>query len=374
MSIYTELGLSKIINASGRMTSLGGSILDSRVVDCMREAASEYVEMEEFIDKAGEKIANYVGAQDVCLTIGAAAGIAISVAAVVTEGDLAKIQQLPLLEDKRRNIIIQKGHSINFGASITQMIRIGGGNPIEVGDANKVNTFNVISNIDENTKGLFYVKSHHCVQKGMIPLEEMIDISKKYNIPIIVDAAAEEDLEKYLKMGVDLIIYSGSKALSGPTSGFIAGRRDLIKACKLQYHGIGRAMKLSKESIAGLLKAIEIYFREPKEKKLNIQKQKISWLMNEINKIDGLKSSLEKDEAGRDIYRLKIVVDKNRFGMNANDIIKYLENGSIKVFTRNHYANLGTIYIDPRPLGEKDEEKILNKFLEISKVRMKGRI
>lgn len=374
MSIYTDLGLKKIINASGKMTALGGSILDSRISDYMGEAASEFVEMEELIDKAGEIIANYIGAEDVCITIGAAAGIAISVASVVTGGNLEKIHQLPLLEDDKKNILIQKGHAINFGAPITQMVRLGGGNPIEVGQANKVDKFNIENNIDENTKALLYIKSHHCVQKGMVPLEDMVGISKKYDIPLIVDAAAEEDLEKYLNMGVDLVIYSGGKALSGPTSGFIAGRKDLIKGCKLQYSGIGRAMKLSKESIAGLLKAIEIYYNETQDKKVKGQREKMDWLKNKINKIEGLKSSIEQDEAGRQIYRLKISIDEERFGMDAKNVIKYLESGSVRIFTRNHYANVGIIYIDPRPLVEGDEIEILNKFLEISNINKKGEI
>lgn len=76
------------------------------------------------------------------------------------------------------------------------------------------------------TVAIFYVKSHHAVQKGMLSLPEIIEISKENNIPIIVDAAAEEDIQKYIQMGAELVIYSGGKAIEGPTSGFICGKKN----------------------------------------------------------------------------------------------------------------------------------------------------
>lgn len=370
MSIYNELGLKKLINGSGKMTSLGGATLDNRVSEYMMKAANDFVDMNELMDKAGQKIAHWIGAEDVCITMGAAAGIAISIAAVIAEDDLDRIENLPFLEGQN-NILLQKGHSINFGAPVIQMVRLGGGNPIEVGEVNKISVDNIVSKIDKNTKALLYIKSHHCVQKGMVSLEDMLAISKKYNIPLIVDGAAEEDLKLYLKMGVDLIIYSGGKAISGPTSGFIAGKKELIDYCKLQYQGIARAMKVSKENIMGLVKAVEIYCHESKDKNAILDKERMNLLMNRVNEIEGLKSTIEQDEAGREIYRLKISVDE-KYGMDANKVIHHLENGNPSIHTRNHYSNIGLIYIDPRPLKKGDEEIILNRLWEIKKLKGEG--
>lgn len=60
----------------------------------------------------------------------------------------------------------------------------------------------------------------------MISVEEAWEVAKTNNIPLIVDAAAEEDLEKYVQFS-DLAIYSGSKAIEGPTSGIVAGRKNI---------------------------------------------------------------------------------------------------------------------------------------------------
>ena len=138
------------------------------------------------------------------------------------------------------------------------MIRTVGAIPVEVGCANKVDKANIIGAINDKTAALMYVKSHHCVQKGMVSLEDMIKIAHGHDLPLIVDASAEEDLKKYIAMEADLVCYSGAKAIEGPTSGFICGRKDLTDAAKLHYKGIGRSMKIGKESMMGLLKAVEI--------------------------------------------------------------------------------------------------------------------
>ena len=48
----------------------------------------------------------------------------------------------------------------------------------------------------------------------MISVEEAWEVARRNNVPLIVDAAAEEDIQKYVKYS-DLAIYSGSKAIEG---------------------------------------------------------------------------------------------------------------------------------------------------------------
>ena len=59
----------------------------------------------------------------------------------------------------------------------------------------------------------------------MASVEEIYEVAQRNNIPLIVDAAAEEDLEKYIQHS-DLAIYSGSKAIQGPTTGIVAGKKN----------------------------------------------------------------------------------------------------------------------------------------------------
>ncbi|SKC54385.1 DgaE family pyridoxal phosphate-dependent ammonia lyase [Maledivibacter halophilus] len=364
LEVYKEIGVRDVINASGKMTILGVSTQDDRVGKAVYYASKSYVVMEELIEKADEIISKFTSAQGSCVTLGAAAGIAITTAAVITKGKLNLIEKLPNSQGMKNEIIIQKGHSINFGASIPQMISLGGGNVVEVGQANKVLCEHIEESINEKTAALMYIKSHHAVQKGMVSLEEMIEIAHRNNLPIIVDAAAEEDLKKYIEMNADMVIYSGAKAIEGPTSGFITGKRKWISACKRQYAGIARAMKVNKENIIGLLKALQLYENKDLKSLIDEQLKIVNWLREEFNKIEGLRAEIEKDSAGREIYRLKLKIDENILGFNAKKLINALECENPAVYTRNYYSNLGYIHFDPRPLKEGQEVLLLNTVLK----------
>lgn len=197
----------------------------------------------------------------------------------------------------------------------------------------------------------------------MQSLETMIAIAKERKIPIIVDAAAEEDFKCYIAMGADLVIYSGGKALEGPTSGLICGNDELIKACHKQYKGIGRAMKVGKEAIIGLMTALERY--EAKEDDVEGQIARMNWLIQELATLPGIKGELVQDEAGRTIYRAQLTIDEKIAGINAATVVKKLEAGNPAIYTRNYYANIGIINIDPRPLLLDQEKVIASRIREI---------
>lgn len=363
MSIYQKYGLKTIINASGKMTALGASAVEAEVAEALAAAARDYVDIEEFWRAAGRVIAQITGAEDGCPTTGAAAGIAIAVAAVLAGTNIRLIEAIPHADCPRDEVILQKGHAVNFGASISQMISLSGAKVVEVGQANHVEQGHITTAISEKTAALFYIKSHHAVQKGMQSLESLIEIGREHGIPVIVDAAAEEDLRRYVRLGADLVIYSGGKAVGGPTSGFICGRADLIEACRAQYQGIGRPMKVGKEAIMGLLTALQRY--ELKEDDSQEQLKRMQWLIDRLAGLPGVKGSIVQDEAGRAIFRAQLSIDREATGLDAWELIKRLEAGDPAIYTRNHYANLGIINIDPRPLLPGQEEIIVRRIKEI---------
>jgi uncharacterized pyridoxal phosphate-dependent enzyme len=367
MNIYEQIGLKKVINASGKMTVLGGSAVKDVVAESIKKALQGYVEIDSLIQHTGKVIAKHTDAEDGCPTTGAAAGIAICVAAAITRTKLHAIEQLPLFEGTAKEIVVQKGHMVHFGASIGQMIALGGGHVVEAGHANHVYREHIEQSITSNTVALFYVKSHHAVQKGMQPLEVMIDIAKTHKLPLIVDAAAEEDLKKYIKLGADMVVYSGGKALNGPTSGFICGKREWMEACRMQYKGIGRAMKVSKESMIGLITALENYNTHPVNPER--QKEKMGILCSRLSEITGVTTGIEQDEAGRPIYRARIQLDSAKTGITAIELSDVLKKSNPAIYLRDHYANLGILYIDPRPLSEGQEDIIADRIMAIMGVK-----
>jgi D-glucosaminate-6-phosphate ammonia-lyase len=370
MGIYQQLGLKQVINASGKMTALGASAVHPSIAQAMGEAAMDYVEISELMIVAGRHIAEATGAEDGCPTSGAAAGIAISVAAVIAGCHLSLIERLPFSEGLNNKVIIQKGHAVHFGASVPQMIALGGGKVVEVGQANHVEEDHLREAIDDQTAALLYVKSHHSIQKGMQSLDTMLQLGREFGIPVIVDAAAEEDLRRYVAMGADLVIYSGGKAIGGPTSGFITGRADLVAACRAQYKGVGRAMKVGKEAIAGLLVALGQY--APEKQNVPEQCRRVEWLARELNSLPGVKAVIAQDEAGRAIYRVQVQLDERVTKMTARELTRQLEQGNPAIFTRNHYVNTGMIAFDPRPFHEGQEHIIAARMKELLQKQGEG--
>jgi D-glucosaminate-6-phosphate ammonia-lyase len=355
----------RIINAAGKLTALGGSAQSGPVAMAMAKAASKHVDLKTLRQAAGDHVATLTGAEAACITTGAAAGIAISVAALITGNNLMKVQQLPYADDEY-HIFLQAGHAVNFGASIEQMIRVGGGLPWIIGDTNSVSERQLAETLETATShcGFLYVKSHHCVQENMISLDQCIALCHQAEVPVIVDAAAEEDLQLYISAGADLVTYSGGKAFSGPTVGFIAGRKDLIESCELQFRGIARSMKVGKEQIFGLLKALEEYQDlDPEERSSNLKQQNES-IISALSDVVHFKAYLKPDEAGREFDRVAISAATEQFSIR--DLVQFLSEGKPGIRTRNHHLDQGYLLIDPRELMNGDPELIVKRLLQFS--------
>ena len=364
MSIYEELNVPRVINCAGKMTYLGSSVLREEVMEAMNEAGASFVSIDELMLRAGEKIAELCEAEAAMVTAGASAGIIAAVAGVITGGDPLLTEQVPHPKTNKRKVILQKGHAIYFSAPMTQMIAIGGGIPEEVGTVSKTLPYHIENSIDEDTAAIMYAQSHHAVQTDMVPLDKVIEIAHKKGVPVLVDAAAEEDMQKYVKMGADIVIYSGAKAFEGPTSGFIVGRKCYIEMCRQQTKGVCRAMKVGKESVAGLLKALMLYGTDEAEKSER-QKEIVERLYGSLSGIDGLYVSISSDPAGRDIKRIKLTVNKDICGMDAIELDKKLKEGSPSIYTRDHHMDMGYLELDPRPMKKEECEVVTRKIKEL---------
>nr|WP_315522500.1 DgaE family pyridoxal phosphate-dependent ammonia lyase [Olegusella massiliensis] len=366
MSIYQEIGLPRVINASGRVTVLGVSTMSDRVASAAKRGGQSYVVIEELMNRAGEIISQHTGAEMSCPTSCASAGIALSVAALITKGCYTDMMRLPNSEGLANQIVLQKGHSVNYGAPINTMIRLGGGVPIEVGQANEVCPEEIEESISDNTVALLYVKSHHCVQKGMVDIETMRDIAHKHGLPFMMDCAAEEDFRKYVALGADLVCYSGAKALEATTSGFVTGKRKYVQYIQPQYHGIGRAMKVGKEQIMGLLAALDQYDMRDSEAIFAKNVAKVDYLCQEIAEISGFATQKIRDEAGRAIVRCRIALTEDApTHLTMKQINHELRAGDPVVWGRTEFLNLGVLDLDPRPMVEGDKELIVQRLKEI---------
>ncbi|MEF3329692.1 MULTISPECIES: DgaE family pyridoxal phosphate-dependent ammonia lyase [Oceanobacillus] len=360
-SLHDRYGLKRVINASGRMSILGVSAPSDTVMDAMKTGGQNYVEIADLVDKSGKYIADMLDTEAALIVNSASSGIVLSVAGLVTKGNRRLSEKIHQEKITKNEIIMLKGHNVHYGAPIESMIYLGGGQLVEAGYANEGKQEHISDAVCENTAAILYVKSHHAVQKNMISVEEAAEVAKEKNIPFIVDAAAEEDLKKYVKIA-DLAIYSGSKAIEGPTTGIVAGKKDYVEWVKTQLHYIGRSMKVGKESTFGLLQALDEYF----VKTDNSEAEKASLeVLQSLNTMEGVTATIVQDEAGRSIFRARITIDEAVTAISAKEVTNQLKHGEIAIYTRDYGVRQGFFDIDPRPLQENDSQVIYSRIVDI---------
>lgn len=287
-NLYGELGVKQFINAYGTITRIGGSTIPSEVLEAMKDASDAYVDLDDLLKKAGQKIADMIGVEAAFITSGAAAGIVISTAACIAGKDPSKIRRLPDTEGMRDEVILLKSHYCFY----EQQIRQAGGKIVEIGQAKYSFLWELEEAINERTAAVFYFVESETT-RGSLPIKDVIGIAHHKKIPVLVDAAAElppvDNLHKFTDMGADLVQFSGGKDIRGPqNSGLIVGRKDLIEACvpnSCPNSSIGRPMKVSKETIVGLVKALELYLDQDFDAEMEKWNKQVHYWVESLSKI-----------------------------------------------------------------------------------------
>jgi uncharacterized pyridoxal phosphate-dependent enzyme len=265
MTFFERHKVRRIVNAIGTSTIVGANVAPPEVITAAAEALAANCEIDELQRAACRAIARATGAEAGCVTSSASSGIAIATAACMTGADLSKISRLPDSEGLANEVLIQQAHDVNFGAPISQMVRLAGAKVVRLGAANHCDAFHLRGALSSRAAAVLYVVNGAVSSAAdLLPLDQCVAIAGAANVPVIVDAAAETDVRPFHQAGASVVITSGHKAMGAPTSGVLCGRKDLIRACYLQNWGIGRAMKVGKEGIAGLIAAVERWYsRDP---------------------------------------------------------------------------------------------------------------
>src|SRR5215467_8891133 len=119
--VYEVLGVKPVINATGTVTILGGSVMPPEVVAAWVEASKHFVNLLELHDKVGERIARLIGVDAALVTTGAAGALLLGTAAAVTRGDPKRISRLPDTTGMPNEVIIQKPHHSCYDNQLTNV-------------------------------------------------------------------------------------------------------------------------------------------------------------------------------------------------------------------------------------------------------------
>src|SRR5262249_12117510 len=103
-------GVKHVINATGTVTFLGGSLMPPEVVAAWTAASRHFVNILELHDRVGERIAKLAGVEAALVTTGASGALLLGTAAAVTRGQAARIARLPDAREMKNEVILQKTH------------------------------------------------------------------------------------------------------------------------------------------------------------------------------------------------------------------------------------------------------------------------
>ncbi|MCI1987308.1 MAG: DgaE family pyridoxal phosphate-dependent ammonia lyase [Lactobacillus sp.] len=357
---YQEYGLKHVINASGKMTILGVSKVPQVAIDAQQFGDTHFFEIADLVDKTGAYIAKLLGAEDAVVVNSASAGLAEAVAGVIGQGSKYHAYHPYDKRYTKREIVMPKGHNVDYGAPEEIPIIEGGGQVVEAGYANMCTPEHVEMMLTENTAAVLYVKSHHTVQKSMLTIPEALQVAHAHNLPLILDAAAEEDLKKYVDLGVDIVVFSGAKALEGPASGLVFGKKPYIGWLKLQAVGLGRAMKIGKENIIGFTAAVKHYLEVGPESGSAMQ-ARLAPFIDALNQVPHLSVKSVQDGAGREIYRAEVSV-KPDSPKDAKQVVAELKAGDPAIYTREYRANEGVFEFDIRAVDAEEMTAITTRL------------
>jgi L-seryl-tRNA(Ser) seleniumtransferase len=306
MSVYEELGVSRVVNAAFALTRLGGSTLPDEVQRAMDDANKSYCDMWDLHVKAGEIISEVTGAEAAWVTPGAFAGLVMSAAACIAGKDPEKMRRLPDTIGMRNEIIIQRCNRLYV---YDRSMEVAGGKFVLVGDERwGCPPEQIEGAITERTAAVHYAAPTG-PRRDVARLEDVIRVAHGHDVPVIVDAAGQtwplDGLRKFTDAGCDLVCYGG-KYVEGPQSaGFVLGKRGLVEAVGLQsfvgaeagpleqpgyWRGIGRGFKLDRQEIVGLVVALQRWVDLDHEKvRFRPAWEKVHYIEDEISGLKGLR-------------------------------------------------------------------------------------
>jgi seryl-tRNA(Sec) selenium transferase len=326
--IYTELGVTPLVNINGTVTVIGGSVMKPEVMELIRRGNEHFVLIDEleiaagkFIAKLCKSPAGYTG----LVTGGAAAAMVVGYASMMTEDLEPRMRDIPDVSNFPRNeVIIQKSHRYPFDHQIRQT----GAKLVEVETREEM-----IAAINPKTVAIHF--TNILSDQGKVSGPETVEIAKAHNLYTFNDASADvppkERLWEYPAIGFDMVTFSGGKDICGPqASGVLIGKEDLIRYSLLnmspQEDRIGRCCKVGKETIFGLLKALEIFVNQDYDAILRMYDERAQVITDAVQKygVIALPREFNPQALGNVTPRYSWKIDPARLQITGSEVMQKL--------------------------------------------------
>ena len=272
--------LRSVINATGVIlhTNLGRAPLAESALDHIRETAATYSNLEfdlesgergkrdVHVDRLFRKLLSDEGGKD---------NAAISTI-VVNNNAAAVLLALNSLAEGGE-VIVSRGELVEIGGSfrIPEVMAKSQATLREVGTTNRTRIADYERAINDRTRLLLRVHRSNFEITGFTEqpsLEELVALARRRNLPLVEDLGSgalfdlrpvgidgEPGVLDSLRVGVDVVTYSGDKLLGGPQAGLISGRSDLV--ARMRSNSLFRALRVDKLTYAALEATLLAYVK-----------------------------------------------------------------------------------------------------------------
>jgi L-seryl-tRNA(Ser) seleniumtransferase len=259
-----DFTLKRVINATGTIlhTNLGRARLSENAVKHVVETAKNYSNLEYKLQE-GERGSRHSHVETLIKEVTGAE------AAMVVNNNAAAVYLIMNALAKNKEVIVSRGQLVEIGGSfrISSIMEESGAHLVEVGTTNKTHLYDYENAINDNTGMIMKVHTSNFKIYGFsktVETEELAQLSSKHDQVVFYEdlgsgvlydfsrhgIGEEPVVGEVLKMGADIVSFSGDKLLGGPQAGIIAGRKSLID--QLKKHQLARVVRVDKMTLAAL--------------------------------------------------------------------------------------------------------------------------
>jgi len=262
--------LKRVINGTGIIlhTNLGRAPLPDEAIEQIVAVAGRYsnVEIDLGSGLRGSRTSLVEGL--LCQLTGAEA------AAVVNNNAAAVLLALNTLA-LGKEAIVSRGELVEIGGSfrIPDIMSRSGAIMVEVGTTNRTHLKDFEASVTEETGAMLVVHTSNYKVMGFtaaVELEDLVALGKDKGIATIHDLGGGVlvDLRDYglpyeplvsdsVKVGVDVVTFSGDKVLGGPQCGILVGKKEAIE--QIRKNPLMRALRCDKLTYAALEATLKLY-------------------------------------------------------------------------------------------------------------------
>ena len=381
-----------IINAVGYATRVSGSCPHPEIIAAISEASARFWEVDDLLTAASTLIRESTGAEAGIVTSGASAALTLAAAACLAGNDPNIMDRLPDTTGCSRDEII---YPISGPYDYDHPIRLAGAKLVTVDYRADDALAQIEQAITPRTAAIGYV---WLTLREMPNIGALVNLAHRHGLPVIVDAACAlppaDNLTSIIGRGADLVAYSGGKHLGGPqASGILCGREELIRSAWVQMddmdvragtwslqrwvddgwisrsprHGIGRTMKVSKESIVGLMAALVRFAKRDHAAEYATWKAKVDEIEAGVRDLKPLRVTARSTALnGQQIPLLQIETGELPVGLRARDLVLALRQWRRKIILAEDEQSPDRAFLYAQCLQAGDVEEIIAAIRHIA--------